>query len=73
MDEFIWLAKTDRKDKFHEANKPVEYVKNRYKNVYPYEDTRFKISMKRGVDGGNYINANYIDGYIYMCLKTWLL
>ena len=72
MDEFIWLAKTDRKDKFHEANKPVEYVKNRYKNVYPYEDTRFKISMKRGVDGV-IILMLIISMVIYMCLKTWLL
>ena len=30
MDEFIGVAKTDRKDKFQEANKPVNQVKNRY-------------------------------------------
>ena len=58
MDEFIRLAKTDRKDKFQEANKTVNQVKNRYKNVYPYDDTRVKLSMKPGVDGSDYINAN---------------
>ena len=65
MNEFIRLAKTDRKDKFHEANKPVNQVKNRYKNVYPYDDTRVKLSMKPGVDGSDYINANYVDSYMF--------
>ena len=65
MDEFIRLAKTDRKDKFQEANKPVNQVKNRYKNVYPYDDTRVKLSMKPGVEGSDYINANYVDSYMF--------
>lgn len=30
MDEFIGITKTDRKDKFQEANKRVNQVKNRY-------------------------------------------
>ena len=51
MDEFIGLAKTDRKDKFQQANKPVNQVKNRYRNVYPYDDTTVKLSKKPGVDG----------------------
>ena len=51
MDEFIGLTKTDRKDKFQQAKKPVNQVKNRYRNVYPYDDTTVKLSMKPGVDG----------------------
>ena len=65
MDEFIRLAKTDWKDKFHEANKSVNQVKNRYKNVYPYDDTRVKLSMKPGVEGSDYINANNVDSYMF--------
>ena len=65
MDEFIRLAKTDRKDKLNEANKPANQVKNRYKNVYPYDDARVKSSMKPGVDESDYINANYVDIYMF--------
>ncbi|XP_066915197.1 receptor-type tyrosine-protein phosphatase S-like isoform X5 [Clytia hemisphaerica] len=63
MDEFIRLAKTDKKDRFSEANKMVNQAKNRFKNVYPYDDTRVKLSQRPGVEGSDYINANYIDSY----------
>ena len=33
MDEFIRLAKTDKNDRFNEANKAVNQSKNRFKNV----------------------------------------
>ena len=38
MDEFIRLTKNGRKNKFQEANKLVNQVKNRYKSVSPYDD-----------------------------------
>ena len=63
MEEFIRLAKTDKKDKFTEANRNINQAKNRYKNVYPYDDTRVRISQRPGVEGSDYINANYIDSY----------
>ncbi|XP_057299709.1 receptor-type tyrosine-protein phosphatase F-like isoform X2 [Hydractinia symbiolongicarpus] len=63
MEEFIKLAKTDKKDKFQEANKNVNQTKNRYKNVYPYDETRVRLSQRPGSEGSDYINANYIDSY----------
>lgn len=65
MEEFIRLAKTDKKDRFNEANKTVNQSKNRYKNVYPYDETRVRLSQKPAIEGSDYINANYIDSYAH--------
>jgi len=70
MEEFIRLAKTDKKDKYQEANRNCNQVKNRYKNVYPYDDTRVRLSPRPGVEGSDYINANYIDSY--MCKDNFI-
>ena len=64
MDEFIALARTDIQFTFHEANKSANQSKNRYKNVYPYDATRVKLSQLSGVAGSDYINASHIDGYV---------
>ncbi len=64
MDEFVSLAKSDAKHGFQEANKAVNQMKNRYKNVYPYDSTRVKLSNIPGMLGSDYINACYIDGYM---------
>jgi len=42
---------------------PVNKPKNRLMTVLPYESTRVRLQMIRGVEGSDYINANYIDGY----------
>nr|XP_021331023.1 protein tyrosine phosphatase, receptor type, D isoform X11 [Danio rerio] len=42
-----------------EINKP----KNRYANVIAYDHTRVALTNTDGVAGGDYINANFIDGY----------
>ena len=63
MEEFIRLAKSEKKDQFNVANRIVNQPKNRYKNVYPYDDTRVKLSQRTGIDGSDYINANHIDSY----------
>ena len=65
MDEFIRLAKTNRKDTFEESNKTVHQFKNRYKNIYPYDGTRVKLSMKPGVNRSDYINAICVDSYMF--------
>ncbi|KAG8191089.1 hypothetical protein JTE90_008401 [Oedothorax gibbosus] len=51
--------------KFVSANLPVNKFKNRLMNILPYESTRVCLQPIRGVDGSDYINANYIDGYRY--------
>lgn len=50
--------------KFQAANLPVNKHKNRYANVLPYDDSRVKLAIQPGIDGSDYINANYIGGYM---------
>jgi len=45
------------------ANLAVNKFKNRLVNVLPYESNRVCLNPIRGVDGSDYINASYIDGY----------
>ncbi|XP_052765780.1 uncharacterized protein LOC128207025 isoform X2 [Mya arenaria] len=44
---------------FHDSQLPQNVAKNRYKGIYPYDETRVKI---RGGES-DFINASYIDGY----------
>lgn len=37
--------------------------KNRLANILPYESTRVQLISTRGIEGSDYINASYIDGY----------
>ena len=64
MDEFIALTRSDHQFTLHEANKACNHAKNRYKNVYPYDATRVRLSQIPGVPGSDYINASHIDGYV---------
>ncbi|XP_076462562.1 LOW QUALITY PROTEIN: tyrosine-protein phosphatase Lar-like [Babylonia areolata] len=52
-------------NRFVSANLPVNKFKNRLVNILPYETTRVCLQPIRGVDGSDYINASYIDGYRY--------
>uniref|UniRef100_L7M5R8 protein-tyrosine-phosphatase n=1 Tax=Rhipicephalus pulchellus TaxID=72859 RepID=L7M5R8_RHIPC len=52
-------------NKFVSANLPVNKFKNRLMNILPYESTRVCLQPIRGVDGSDYINASFIDGYRY--------
>ncbi|XP_064607458.1 tyrosine-protein phosphatase Lar-like isoform X3 [Liolophura sinensis] len=51
--------------RFVSANLPVNKFKNRLVNILPYESTRVCLQPIRGVDGSDYINASFIDGYRY--------
>nr|AAB91460.1 receptor tyrosine phosphatase [Hirudo medicinalis] len=50
---------------FASANLSCNKQKNRLVNVLPYETTRVCLQPIRGVDGSDYINASFIDGYRY--------
>ncbi|XP_052762248.1 receptor-type tyrosine-protein phosphatase S-like [Mya arenaria] len=43
-----------------ESQKKENISKNRYKGIYPYDDSRVKV---RSSCGSDYINASFIDGY----------
>ncbi|XP_052764175.1 uncharacterized protein LOC128206074 isoform X1 [Mya arenaria] len=43
-----------------ESQKRENISKNRYKGIYPYDDSRVKVT---GSVGSDYINASFIDGY----------
>lgn len=49
--------------KFISANLPVNKHKNRLMNILPYEGTRVCLEPIAGVDGSDYINASFCDGY----------
>ena len=47
------------------ASQSYNKQKNRYANVLPFDDTRVKLNLLPGVEGSDYINASYIDGYMH--------
>lgn len=49
--------------KFDIATLPVNRSKNRNSIVIPYDSTRVILKMISGIEGSDYINANWIDGY----------
>lgn len=51
--------------RFVSASLPVNKPKNRLVHLLPYENTRVCLSggSSRGMEGTDYINANFIDGY----------
>jgi protein tyrosine phosphatase len=58
--------------KFLSANMPANKFKNRLVNILPYEATRVSLyplptsqQTQNFIEGSDYINANYIDGYKY--------
>ncbi|UYV73144.1 PTPRD [Cordylochernes scorpioides] len=56
------LMKTEPQ-KFVSANLPVNKPKNRLMNILPYESTRVCLQPIRNLEGSDYINASFIDGY----------
>lgn len=56
--------KTDS-SRFVTANLPCNKHKNRLVHILPFESTRVCLQPIRNVDGSDYINASFIDGYRY--------
>uniref|UniRef100_A0A8C2XRD2 Receptor-type tyrosine-protein phosphatase F n=1 Tax=Cyclopterus lumpus TaxID=8103 RepID=A0A8C2XRD2_CYCLU len=62
--EFKKLANTKaHTSRFISANLPCNKFKNRLVNIMPFESTRVCLQPIRGVEGSDYINASFIDGY----------
>uniref|UniRef100_H3DD53 Receptor-type tyrosine-protein phosphatase F n=1 Tax=Tetraodon nigroviridis TaxID=99883 RepID=H3DD53_TETNG len=49
--------------RFISANLPCNKFKNRLVNILPFESNRVSLQPIRGVEGSDYINASFIDGY----------
>jgi receptor-type tyrosine-protein phosphatase F len=56
--------KTDS-SRFVTANLPCNKHKNRLVHILPYESTRVCLAPMRGIEGSDYVNASFIDGYRY--------
>ncbi|KAJ8951260.1 hypothetical protein NQ318_008163 [Aromia moschata] len=56
--------KTDS-SRFATANLPCNKQKNRLVHILPFESTRVCLTPLRNVEGSDYINASFIDGYRY--------
>eukprot|EP00079_Xenopus_tropicalis_P035263 XP_017949034.1 PREDICTED: receptor-type tyrosine-protein phosphatase F isoform X6 [Xenopus tropicalis] len=62
--EFKLLANSKaHTSRFISANLPCNKFKNRLVNIMPYELSRVSLQPIRGVEGSDYINASFIDGY----------
>ncbi|XP_047444207.1 protein tyrosine phosphatase receptor type Fa isoform X20 [Mugil cephalus] len=62
--EFKKLANSKaHTSRFISANLPCNKFKNRLVNIMPFESTRVCLQPIRGVEGSDYINASFIDGY----------
>ncbi|KAM6948830.1 receptor-type tyrosine-protein phosphatase S isoform 1-T1 [Aplochiton taeniatus] len=62
--EFKRLANTKaHTSRFVTANLPCNKFKNRLVNIMPYETTRVCLQPIRGLEGSDYVNGSYIDGY----------
>uniref|UniRef100_A0A8C5T0A6 Protein-tyrosine-phosphatase n=1 Tax=Laticauda laticaudata TaxID=8630 RepID=A0A8C5T0A6_LATLA len=72
--EFKRLANSKaHTSRFISANLPCNKFKNRLVNIMPYETTRVCLQPIRGVEGSDYINASFIDGYSSCSLPLFLL
>ncbi|KAG7456890.1 hypothetical protein MATL_G00240710 [Megalops atlanticus] len=62
--EFKRLANSKaHTSRFISANLPCNKFKNRLVNIMPYETTRVCLQPIRGLEGSDYINGSFIDGY----------
>ena len=62
---FASILSTLTDPRFVSANLQVNKFKNRLVNILPFESSRVCLQPLRGIEGSDYINASFIDGYRY--------
>ncbi|XP_038072880.1 uncharacterized protein LOC119741208 isoform X2 [Patiria miniata] len=60
--------KTEKTYPSQEGERDCNIRKNRYKDILPFDYTRIVLPETEGVEGSDYINANYIK---HKCEKYW--
>ncbi|CAG7729269.1 unnamed protein product [Allacma fusca] len=61
-EEFEELKRVGRDQLCSAADLPVNRPKNRFTNILPYDQSRFKLQPTDDDEGSDYINANYVTG-----------
>ena len=64
MGEFIRLSNININGRTEEGKRVANQMKNRYVGLYPFDDTRVKLVLRPGIDGSDYINANYVESFL---------
>eukprot|EP01118_Nematostelium_gracile_P007647 TRINITY_DN2495_c0_g1_i1.p1 TRINITY_DN2495_c0_g1~~TRINITY_DN2495_c0_g1_i1.p1 ORF type:complete len:515 (-),score=204.29 TRINITY_DN2495_c0_g1_i1:71-1615(-) len=66
------VEKNGKSELFSASTMVGNKEKNRYVNILPYDISRVKLTIKEGVDGSDYINANYVntDKRAYICCQA---
>jgi protein tyrosine phosphatase len=59
-EEFEELKRVGREQLCTAADLPVNRPKNRFTNILPYDQSRFKLQPTDDDEGSDYINANYV-------------
>ncbi|XP_078500293.1 receptor-type tyrosine-protein phosphatase V-like [Lissotriton helveticus] len=71
--EFEELKEVGKDQSKLEAELPDNIAKNRYPHVLPYDNSRVKLSLIGEEPASDYINANFIPGYVgyqeYICTQ----
>jgi protein tyrosine phosphatase len=69
----VQMESVENPGTFEHANDPDNKTKNRDTNVHPYDHSRVPLAYPEGTGTGDYINANYVDGYSkskeYICCQ----
>ncbi|ODM90113.1 Tyrosine-protein phosphatase 10D [Orchesella cincta] len=62
-EEFEELKRVGREQLCTAADLPVNRPKNRFTNILPYDQSRYKLQPTDDDEGSDYINANYVTGF----------
>lgn len=66
-EEFEELKRVGRDQLCTAADLPVNRPKNRFTNILPYDQSRFKLQPTDDDEGSDYINANYVTVIHSVC------